>query len=222
MQFTITLILVIITCIVSIGAFSNQKVMDDLIFYPPYVKRKNQWYRMITHGLLHADAAHLIFNMLALYSFGTVLETLFKADCLFGENGKWVYLLLYVSALVVASIPDLIKHHDNYYFRSLGASGAVSAVVFSTILIHPKIGISFFLLPVQIPGYIFAVLYLGISAYLDRRGGSNINHGAHFWGAIYGLVFTAIAINAWGEMNIIDNLRNQFQSSGMAPICFGD
>ncbi len=111
MQFTITLAIVIITCIISISAFSNQKIMDDLIFYPPMIKR-NQWYRFITHGLIHADAGHLIFNMIALYSFCTALETSFGYPCLFGNNGKWVFLILYLGGLIAASIPDFIKHKD--------------------------------------------------------------------------------------------------------------
>ena len=221
MQLSITLILVIITCIVSISGFSSQKVIDDLIFYPPAIKRNNQWYRFITHGLIHGDIAHLVFNIIALYSFGTSLEIIFGFDCVFGPMGKWVYLLLYLTGLIVASIPDLLKHHDNYQFRSLGASGAVSAVIFAKILLEPKSGIGFAFIPgITIPGYIFAVLYLGISVYLDKKGGGNVNHGAHFWGAVYGLVFAFIAVSVWGTLDIMENLRNQFQASGIAPFCY--
>lgn len=214
MQFTITLALVIITCIISIGAFNNQKVMDDLIFYPPMVKR-NQWYRFITHGLIHGDAGHLIFNMFALYSFGTALETSFSYTCLFGDKGKWVFLILYLGGLIFASLPDYIKHHNNYHYKSLGASGAVSAVIFARILLIPKAGIGFAFIPgINIPGYIFAVLYLVVSAYLDKRGGGNINHGAHFWGAIFGLIFTIIAVSAWGGgLDLWENFKEQIQAS---------
>lgn len=208
MQLSITLIIVIITVLVSIGAFNNQKTMDDLIFYGPAISRRRQWYRMITHGLIHADAAHLIFNMLALYSFGTGLERAFSASCLFGNMGRVMYLILYVTALVAASIPDLIKRKDNYHYRSLGASGAVSAVIFASIVILPTSKVSIFFLP-GIPGYIFAVLYLIISAYLDKRGGGNINHGAHLWGAIYGLLFTIIFVSAFGQLDMIENFKDQ-------------
>src|SRR5205085_12089996 len=109
---SLTLIIVIITCIVSISAFNNPRITDDLIFYGPAITERKQWYRLLTHGLIHADAAHLIFNMIALYSFGTGLETAFSASCLFGKLGKIIFLVLYITALAAASIPDLIKHKD--------------------------------------------------------------------------------------------------------------
>jgi membrane associated rhomboid family serine protease len=212
MELSITLIIIIITVLVSIGAFSNQKLMDDLIFYGPAINQRRQWYRMITHGLLHADPAHLIFNMIALYSFGTGLERAFVSSCLFGSMGKVIFLLLYVAALVAASLPDLIKHKDDYHFKSLGASGAVSAVIFASIIILPTIGVGIIFLPIQIPGYIFAVLYIAISAYLDKRGGGNINHGAHLWGAVFGLLFTIAFIYAMGHLDIIENFKQQLQA----------
>ncbi|MEO7924224.1 MAG: rhomboid family intramembrane serine protease [Chitinophagaceae bacterium] len=213
MDLSITLIIVIITSLVSIGGFNNQKIIDDLIFYPPAVKR-GQWYRLVTHGLIHADGFHLIFNMIALYSFGEAVEkALFSYSCFFGTNGKWIFLLLYITGLIVASIPDLVKHRDSYHFRSLGASGAVSAVVFSSILLLPKLGVGLAFIPgIQIPGYIFAVLYLIISAYLDKKGGGKVNHGAHLWGAVYGLLFTYIAVNFFTDINIIENFKEQLQA----------
>ena len=208
MQVTITLAIIVITVLVSIGAFNNQKIMDDLIFYAPAIKR-NQWYRFLSHGLIHGDIFHLVFNMYALYSFGTSLERNFSDPLIFGEAGRWIYLLLYLSALVVASIPDYIKHRDNYHFKSLGASGAISAVIFGSIVLTPgsKIGIIFF--PVGIPAYLFAIIYLGVSAYLDRKGGTNINHGAHFWGALYGLAFTVAFLKAFSDFDFVSNFLYQ-------------
>jgi membrane associated rhomboid family serine protease len=213
MQLSITLIICIITVLVSIGAFNNQKIMDDLIFYGPAISQRNQWYRLWSHGLIHADAAHLIFNMIALYSFGTGLERAFSSTCLFGNLGKVMFLLLYLTALAAASLPDYLKHKDDYSFRSLGASGAVSAVIFASIVILPTVEVGLIFIPKGIPGYIFAVLYLAISFYLDKRGGGNINHGAHMWGAIYGLLFTIAFVTAMGKLDLIENFKEQLQAA---------
>jgi membrane associated rhomboid family serine protease len=213
MQLSITLIICIITVLVSIGAFNNQKIMDDLIFYGPAISQRNQWYRLWSHGLIHADAAHLIFNMIALYSFGTGLERAFSSTCLFGSLGKVMFLLLYLTALAAASLPDYLKHKDDYSFRSLGASGAVSAVIFASIVILPTVEVGLIFIPKGIPGYIFAVLYLAISFYLDKRGGGNINHGAHMWGAIYGLLFTIAFVTAMGKLDLIENFKEQLQAA---------
>jgi membrane associated rhomboid family serine protease len=212
MELSITLIIVIVTVLVSIGAFSNQKILEDLIFYGPAVSQRRQWYRLLTHGLIHADPAHLIFNMIALYSFGNALETVFSSSCLFGQMGRVMYFILYVTALVAASIPDLLKHRDNYHFRSLGASGAVSAIIFASIVVLPTTRVGIIFLPFSVPGYLFAVIYLAISAYLDKKGGGNINHGAHMWGALYGLFFTIAFIYAMGHLDIIDNFKEQLRA----------
>ena len=221
MEFTITLVLVIITCLVSIGGFSNQKVIDDLIFHPPSISRRNQYYRFITHGLIHADFIHLAFNMLALYSFGEVLEQLFNYECIFGKNGKIFFILLYVGGLIVASIPDYIRYRNNYHFRSLGASGAVCGVVFAAVVLLPKSGVGFAFIPgITIPGYLFAVLYLGYCIYLDRKDKSKINHSAHLWGSLFGLVFTIVFVTLFGHINIWENFMEQLKASKpFLPAC---
>lgn len=190
MGISISLVIVIITCIVSISAFSNQRLINDLIFYPPSVQR-GQWYRLFSCGLIHADWGHLIFNMLALYLFGERVEATFTS--IFGNAGKFIYLLMYVLALGASILPTYSKNKDNYHYRSLGASGAVSAVIFAGILFYPLMGIGFFFIPIYIAGFLFGILYLIISSWLDKRGGDNINHSAHIFGAIFGLVFTIIA-----------------------------
>ncbi len=205
MQLSITLIIVIITSLVSFSAFRNQKIIDDLIFYPPAVSKNNQWYRFFSCGLIHADFGHLIFNMLSLFLFGKFVEGAFLQ--IFGATGKWLYLALYVSALLVSLLPTYFKNINNYYYRSLGASGAVSAVIFAGLMIRPESEVFFFFIPIPIPGFIFAPLYLIISAFLDRRGGSNINHSAHLWGALYGLLFVIVA----GRMVGFDAINNFIQ-----------
>jgi membrane associated rhomboid family serine protease len=213
MQLSITVIIVIITALISIGGFSNPKIIDDLIFYPPAVTRQNQWYRFFTCGLIHADVAHLAFNMLSLYLFGRFVEDAFGD--LFGVYGKWAYLLMYVTALFVSLLPTFSKNRDNYQYRSLGASGAVSAVIFAGLMLTPTLGIYIFFIPIPIPGFIFAPLYLIISALLDKKGGGNINHSAHIWGSIYGLAFVIIACR-FVDYPVIKNMFQEIKFYMMA------
>lgn len=187
MQLSITLIIIIITCLVSIGGFTNQKIINDLIFYPPAITKQNQWYRFFTCGLIHADFAHLAFNMISLYLFGDFVEKGFVT--VFAGQGKILYLLMYVLALFVCLLPTFAKHKNDYYYRSLGASGAVSAVIFVGILLEPRNRIGLFFIPPIIPGYVFGPLYLIASSYFERKSRDNINHSAHFWGAIFGIAF---------------------------------
>jgi membrane associated rhomboid family serine protease len=186
MELSITLIIIIITALVSFGGFGNQKIIDDLIFYPPAVTQRGQWYRFFTCGLIHADFGHLIFNMLSLFFFGPYVERGFTR--LAGEGGKWYYLAMYITALLISLLPTYFRHRNNYAYRSLGASGAVSTVVFTALMLVPTAEVGFFFLP-AIPGFVFGPLYLIITALLDRRGGDNINHSAHLWGALYGIAF---------------------------------
>ncbi len=190
---TITLIIVIITGIISFTAFNNQKIIDDLIFYPPAITRQNQWYRFFTCGLIHADLTHLLFNMLTLYMFGEFVEQSFSSPILFAEKGKLLYIIMYFLALFVCLIPTFVKHKNDYYYRSLGASGAVSAVVFAGILFDPTAKLGFFFIPPVIPGYIFGPLYLILSTYLEKRSQDNVNHSAHIWGALFGIAFIVAA-----------------------------
>ena len=214
MELSITLIIIIVTTLVSISGFSSHKIMDDLIFYPPAVTQQKQWWRFITCGLIHADFGHLILNMYALYIFGVQVERAFIS--IFGQHGNFVYLLMYVSALIVCLLPTYRKHRNNYYYRSLGASGAVSAVIFCFILLFPlqKLGLIFF--PVMIPGFIFGTLYLIVSSILERRSADNINHSAHIWGALYGIVFLIVASNFFSAypvlQNFVDNVRGWLAS----------
>lgn len=208
MQLSITIIIVIITTLVSMGGFRNQKIIDDLIFYPPAVTKQNQWYRFFTCGLIHADWGHLFFNMLSLYLFGRFVEDAFGE--LFGMYGKWVYLLLYITALLFSLLPTFAKNKHNHFYRSLGASGAVSAVIFAGLMLTPTLGIFIFFIPIPIPGFIFAPLYLIISAIMERKGNDNVNHSAHIWGSIYGLVFVIIACR-FVDYPVIKNMLQEIK-----------
>ncbi|MEI6087327.1 MAG: rhomboid family intramembrane serine protease [Bacteroidota bacterium] len=189
-MFTITVIILAITCIVSFSAFSNEKLMEDLIFYPPAVTNRNQWYRFITCGFIHADIMHLAFNMYSFYLFGRMVEEAFIQ--IFGDKGKLLYIFLYIIALIVCLLPTYLNNKDNYHYRSLGASGAVSAVIFAGIFIYPTMKMGLFLIPVMVPGFVFGPIFLLLSAYLAKRGHGNINHSAHIWGGVFGIVFLII------------------------------
>ena len=181
----ITLLLIAATALVSWLAFNNARLMERLILWPPAIQRRHQYDRLVTHGFIHADFQHLLFNMITLYFFGRLIERFFSAYI--GEVG---FLLFYLSALVVAILPTYLGHRNDAGYRSLGASGAVSAVLFAFILLQPWSMIYVFFLP--LPAIVYGVLYVGYSIWMDRQGRDNINHSAHLWGAGYGVLFTLL------------------------------
>lgn len=198
---SITLIIVVVTVIVSLIGFNNEQVIDNLIFYPPAVTEKKQYYRFITCGFIHADMGHLLFNMLSFYLFSNgLVEPKFMEY--FGDYGRAALMIMYVTALIVCLLPSYLKNKTNTQYRSLGASGAVSAVVFAGIIISPLSKLGFFIIPPIIPGFIFGPLYLILSAYLDKRGGDNINHSAHIWGALFGVLFIIVATKLYTNFDI--------------------
>lgn len=207
---SITLIIVIITAIVSVTAFSNQKIMDDLIFDPPAITNRNQWYRFFSCALIHGDFVHLAFNMFSFYSFGGFVEANF--NYIFGSLGPVLYIALYVISQFVCLVPTYIKHKNNYYYKSLGASGAVSAVIFAGIFLSPlqKIGILF--IPIGIPGFIFGFLYLAITAYLDKKGAGHINHSAHLFGALTGIILLILFGYVFSSVDLLKNFLYQVKS----------
>jgi membrane associated rhomboid family serine protease len=202
-----TWIFIIITAAVSIPAFSNRQLFSNLRFNPCIIKEKRQWYRFLSYGLLHADWTHLIVNMFVLYSFGEVVETVMYG--IFGAKGFLYYVLLYVGGIFLSVVPSFEKHKNDSWYNAVGASGAVSAVVFSSIILFPASKIMLLFLPIPIPAAIFGVLYLVFSAYMARRGGDNIGHDAHFWGALFGAVFT-IAIKPELFLLFIEQLKHIF------------
>ena len=187
----ITIIIILVTAAVSILCFYSKININSLVFNAYVVWHGKQWYRMLSYGLVHAGWGHLIFNMLTLYFFGPVVEEYFTAA--FGNTlGPVLFAVLYVTAIAVSTIGDLIKYRDDIHYNAVGASGAVSAILFASILFEPKMGIYIFMIPIPVPGYIFAPLYLLYCWYMARRNADNIGHTAHFWGAVYGLLFPLI------------------------------
>ncbi|HSV09424.1 MAG TPA: rhomboid family intramembrane serine protease [Hanamia sp.] len=213
---SVTLIIIIITVLISIFAFTSHKVMDDLIFYPSAITQKNQYYRFITYGFIHADISHLFFNMYAFYLFGGVCENSFIN--IFGNAGKTFYVLMYFLSLIACVIPDFLKYNRNPDYRSLGASGAVSAVVFTYILFNPMQGIGLLFIPVFIPGFLFGILFLVVSYFLGKKGGSRVNHSAHIWGAIFGVVFLLIFSQLFSNYPLLDNFMRQVKELDLRHI----
>jgi membrane associated rhomboid family serine protease len=179
----ITLLIILVTCVVSIVSFRNHRLMDDLILWPPALSRSREYYRLVSYGLVHADGAHLFFNMFTLYFMGRAMEPIFTE-----AMGTLGFVTFYIGGLLFSILPSYLKNRRNASYRSLGASGAVSAIMFAFVLISPWT--SFYVFIVRMPAIIFAVLYVAYSVYMDKRGGDNVNHSAHLWGAAYGILFT--------------------------------
>lgn len=197
---SVTIILIIITVGISWYAWKNHELMQNWIFHPYSVARDNSWHRFLTSGFLHADFTHLFFNMFTLYFFGNAVEMTFGA--IFGETtGILIYLLIYLGGIIVSDIPTFLKHRDDPPYRALGASGGVASVVFSSILFYPTQDICLYAI-LCIPGFILGILYLMYSYFQGKRMGDNINHDAHFYGAVYGLIITLALVPKAGPMFI--------------------
>lgn len=211
MHLSLTNTLILITAVTSFIALSNETVTNDLIFYPPAVTYRKQWYRFITCGFIHADIKHLAFNMISFYFFGAIAENYFEQ--IFHEKGKILYTALYFSSLVISLLPTYFKNRDNSHYLGLGASGAVSAVIFASIMIIPQMNIRMFMLPIPIPGFVYGPIYLIITAIMDKKAIDKINHSAHLWGALYGIVFYCAACFAFSDFNPFTNFVNQLKEA---------
>ncbi|QZE14437.1 rhomboid family intramembrane serine protease [Halosquirtibacter laminarini] len=186
MGLSLTTILCITIGVVSYYGFKDSSLIDKLEFSPYRVVKKQQYYRLFTHGFVHGDWNHLLINLLVLYSFGSNVEHFFFNN--FGPLGTFYYAILFVLALPISSLLDLIKYKNNPYYSAVGASGAVSAILFCSIFLNPWAKIYFFMI-LPIPGLLFGVIYLYYSYYMAKKNQDNIGHTAHFTGAIFGFIF---------------------------------
>lgn len=201
------IVIIAITAVVSIIAMTNPGLFYRLKFNPYLALHSKQWYRFFSYALVHAGWLHLFINMFVLYSFGDVVIQYYTM--LFGIKGYYYYGLLYVGAVMISVLPSFGKHKNDPLYNAVGASGAVSAVVFASIMFVPTGKITIFPIPFGIPAFIFGILYLVYSAYMGKRGKDNIGHDAHFWGAVFGVIFT-IAIKPRIALYFVEQIRMFF------------
>ncbi|MCW5898103.1 MAG: rhomboid family intramembrane serine protease [Flavobacteriales bacterium] len=187
---SVTLLLVILNVLVSLAAFNDRRLFTALLFEPFVIRARGGWHRFITHAFIHANWPHLLVNMFVLYMFGRNVEMLLPM--LTPLPATLVFLGLYLGAIVVSSIPAYRRHMHDPNYRAVGASGAVSAVLFAQILMMPTTEVAFLFIPVPMPAWVFGLLYLAYSWYMDKRGGDNVAHDAHFYGAVYGVLYMGL------------------------------
>jgi membrane associated rhomboid family serine protease len=173
------------TLIISLyGLYGNSNLIGKLILHPYSVRRNNEWYKIITSGFVHADIGHLMFNMLSFYFFAFQVESNFL--------GTVNFLIVYFGSMIIADLPSVLKNSNNYSYYSLGASGAISGILFSAILFAPTSKISIMFIPFGMPAWIFGILYLLYCQFATKYAQDGVNHSAHLWGALAGIILTII------------------------------
>lgn len=198
----ITITILAITGIVSFMCFQNREMFAQLMLNPYSVKNRNQWYRVFTHVFVHGDWMHLLFNAYTFWSFGSFMEVVFTNELYFSKffpnmpfwgetKGNLAFVLLYFTGGLMAALPALRKHADNIHYNSVGASGAVSAVMMAFMIMFPTFEIAFFAF-VPMPAFVGALVFLGLEHYLSRKGNTHIAHDAHIWGALFGAIFVGV------------------------------
>ncbi len=187
----LTFIILAATVLVSWRAFEQSALFEKLLHSPYRVKHQKQYYRLFTHMLVHADGIHLALNMFVFYSFGRVMESIFTMN--WGSmKGGLMFIALYVLGGVAATLPSMRKHGDNYGYNSVGASGAVSALLMAYMILFPLNEIAFFFIPM--PAFIGVFVFFLLEHFMKRNVRSNIAHDAHIWGALFGIVFIAVLV----------------------------
>lgn len=187
-----TLTIIAITVIVSFIAMQRADIQAKLQFNAYLMKHGNEWHRGLTHALIHGGWVHLLVNMWVLWNFGTVAEEFLGAYR--GSWGNLLYLSLYVGGVLFSSLPAYRRHQDNFAYNAVGASGAVSAALFSSIYFMPTMGIYIMFIPIAIPAFVIGPLYLAYEWYQDRHSNDNVAHDAHFWGAAFGFVASVVLV----------------------------
>lgn len=192
----VTILIIVATCLFSYKGFQDKSFFYKYDLAPYQIKHHKEWYRFISHAFLHADWGHLFFNMFVFFNFGRITNFLFQGELGF-TTGIICFLILYFGGIVVASLSSYKKNEDNPNYHSIGASGAVSAVLFSYIIFLPMEDLHIVIIPfIQFPSIVWGVAYLAYEHYQSRKNTGHVNHDAHISGAIFGIVFTIIAVPA--------------------------
>jgi len=189
MDLSLTLIIIIITVAASLAAFNNEALYRKGVLNPYLMFENGEYWRLISSGFLHGNYMHLGFNMFTFFFFGRQVELIFNR--ILGETGPVFFIIFYISAIIVSDLPVAFKQKNNPGYNSLGASGAVSALVFASIIYFPLQDLCLYGL-LCLPGFILGVIYIIYSYFQGKRMSDNINHEAHLYGAIYGIVFGII------------------------------
>ncbi|MBP6411383.1 MAG: rhomboid family intramembrane serine protease [Pseudarcicella sp.] len=204
---SLTIIILIVTVGISILAFSNPSVLSKAIFNPYIITRNKEYYRFISSGFIHADFMHLFFNMFTFYSFGRVIESMYGQLYFDKTYLTFAFLGLYIGGIIVSDLPTYFKNKNVFKYNSLGASGGVSSVLFAAILYFPTQNIYVYGIP--IPAIVYAILYTWYTVYMDNRGGDNVNHSAHLYGAIWGVIYTTLIYpSVW--LSFFENIKVWF------------
>ncbi len=210
-KLNVTLAIIVLTCLISYKGFKDRNFFNLLKHHPFSEKRNKEWYRMLTSGFLHGDFGHLLLNMIVLLSFGNFVESYFVYT-FGGSLGRILYLLMYLTCIIAADLPTYFKHLDNQYYASIGASGAVAGVLFISILYQPLSPV-YLMFAIPIKGIIFGVLYLIYESWAAKNAKDNIGHDAHFFGALYGMLFIIVANYAFQiNPNILSVFAKQMMS----------
>lgn len=185
----VTLILIVVTVAASVYAWSKPEIQQKWMFNPFVVHNARQYYRFLSSGFIHSNSMHLLFNMIALFFFGGVIERIYENT--FGGIGIVLYLITYLAGIIVSNIKTYLKYKDSSYYNSLGASGGVASILFASILYRPTASICLYF-AICIPAFILGAIYLIYSYYSGKRMSDNVNHDAHLFGSLFGIVFTIL------------------------------